>query len=381
MAAIAPVAVADALGLVLATTVDAPLALPPFANSAMDGFAVRAADVVSGSALPVAFRIPAGTRAPALAPGAAAAIMTGAPVPRGADTVIPVEESDERPSAGGGTEVSFSVSPATGAFLRPAGSDVRAGDPIARAGTRLAPHRLGALAAAGIETVDVWRPPRVAVLSTGSELVSAGQPLGPGQIYESNSTLLAALVATSGARVASVGTVGDDGGFAAALDAACDSADLVITTGGVSAGEHEPVRDLLAGADGNWFGAVAMQPGGPQGLARRNGTPVLCLPGNPVSVLVSFEVFVRDALHAVLGRPPVRCGRGRVLDPVASAPGKTQFLRGRTADGNRVAVIGGPSSHLIATASQADVLVEVPADLTELTPDLEVPLWPLTMSD
>lgn len=373
-AATEQVPVRDAHALVLADNVVSPVALPAFDNSAMDGFAVRAAEIVPEQPWPVAARIPAGTDPAPLAPGTVAAIMTGAPVPPGADAVIPVEESRETRSS-----VVFTTVPRPGAYIRRQGSDVVAGAHLLDAGTRLAPHHLGALAAAGIASVTVHRRPRIAVLSTGSELVAAGIPLGPGQIYESNSTLLAALVRANGGDVCSVGTVGDDGGFGAALDAACAGADLVLTTGGVSAGEHEPVRELLAGTDSAWFGPVAVQPGGPQGLARWGGTPVICLPGNPVSVLVSFEVFVRPALRALLRAAPVYPFRGRVAAPVASVPGKTQFLRGRRVDHSTVVdVVSGPSSHLIASAAAADVLVEVAAAITELTPDQEVPIWPLT---
>ncbi|GED97522.1 molybdopterin molybdotransferase MoeA [Gordonia crocea] len=368
------VRLADALGLLLAEPVESAVALPPFDNSAMDGFAVRTAEVAPGTALPVSARIPAGTAAAPLKPGTAAAIMTGAPLPEGADAVIPVEESAE--SASG---VVFTATPRLGAFIRHRGSDTEPGRRLVDAGTRLAPHHLGALAAAGIGEVAVVTGPRIAVLSTGSELVPAGEPLAPGQIYESNSTLLAALVRANGGDVVRVDTTDDDGGFEGALDTACAEADLVLTTGGVSAGEHEPVRELLSGTDSSWFGAVAMQPGGPQGLAQHGGTPVVCLPGNPVSVLVSFEVFLRPVLRALVGADPLAPMTGRVDRPVSSVAGKTQFLRGlRTDDAGTVRILGGPSSHLIATAGRADVLVEVDTAITELTPDLEVPLWPLT---
>lgn len=378
------VPVGEALGAVLREPACAATPLPVFDNSQMDGFAVRAADVAPGVALPVAARIYAGSPAAPLAPGTAAAIMTGAPVPPGADAVIPVEQSDEQPG-GDGTVVAFTTVPRAGAFVRLAGSDARAGELIVDTGAVLAPHHLGALAAAGVTDVVVYRRPRVAVISTGSELVAPGLPLAPGQIHESNSVALSALVTANGGIVLSTAVAGDgDGEFAARLDeAVAAGADLVLTSGGVSAGEREPVRDLLAGPDGgavdSWFGAVAMQPGGPQGLSRWGATPVISLPGNPVSVLVSFDVLVRDALRAIAGLSPVPVERGRVSGGVASSPpGKTQFLRARRRDGGHVDIIGGPSSHLIATAAAADVLVEVDAATTELAPDTEVPLWPLS---
>ncbi len=384
LAAVTTVRTADAHGRVLAVAAAAVTALPVFDNSQMDGFAVRADDVDPGGALPVTGRIYAGGAAPDLAPGTAAAIMTGAPIPPGADAVIPVEEADER-AADGGSTVSFAARPTSGAFVRRAGSDVAAGDRIAQPGLVLAPHHLGALAAAGLAELAVHRRPRVAVISTGSELVAPGEPLGPGQIHESNSVVLAALARAHGGEVVSVAVADDgEGAFGDRLDEAVVGADLVLTSGGVSAGEREPVRDLLATADSGardaWFGPVAMQPGGPQGLSRWRGVPVISLPGNPVGVVVSFEVLVRDALRAVAGLPPIATGRGRVTTGTASPAGKTQFLRGRRLDDGtgRVRLVGGPGSHLVATAAQADVLVEVGADLTELAPDSEVPLWPLT---
>lgn len=378
--------VGDALGRVLREPARAATPLPVFDNSQMDGFAVRAAEVAPGVALPVVARIYAGSPATPLAPGSAAAIMTGAPIPPGADAVIPVEESDERPAADG-TVVTFTTVPRAGAFVRRAGSDAKAGELIVDAGTVLAPHHLGALAAAGVTEVVVHRPPRVAVISTGSELVAPGTPLAPGQIHESNSVALTALVTANGGVVVSTAVAGDaDGEFEIRLDeAVAAGADVVLTSGGVSAGEREPVRDLLTGPDSgaadSWFGALAMQPGGPQGLSRWRATPVLSLPGNPVSVLVSFDVLVRDALRGLGGLPSVPVERGRVTAGIASSPsGKTQFLRARRCGGpdGRVEIIGGPSSHLIATAARADVLVEVDSAATELAPDTEVPLWPMT---
>ncbi|GAB09572.1 molybdopterin biosynthesis protein MoeA [Gordonia araii NBRC 100433] len=385
IAAVDQIDVGDAYGLVTARTATATTALPVFDNSQMDGFAVRAADVAEGVALPVVQRVFAGSAADPLPRGTASAIMTGAPVPQGADAVIPVEESHEV-AAGEGSTVTFDARPSVGAFVRRAGSDIAAGEVIVESGTTLAPRHLGALAAAGVAAVSVWRRPDVAIIVTGSELAPPSASLRPGQIYESNSVALAALAASHGAKVVSVAVVGDGPGeFRERLDEATRSADVVLTSGGVSAGEREPVRDLLAdssaGATESWFGALAMQPGGPQGLSRWQGVPVISLPGNPVSVLVSFEVLVRDALRAVAGLPAVAGERCRVVSPTTSPPGKTQFLRGRRAGGDgvpRVEIVGGPGSHLIATAARADVLVEVDAAVTELTPDMEVPLWPLT---
>ncbi|WP_290717240.1 molybdopterin molybdotransferase MoeA, partial [Gordonia sp. UBA7599] len=212
--------VSEALGSVLLEPARAATPLPVFDNSQMDGFAVRAADVSPGVALPVVARIYAGSPAAPLAPGTTTAIMTGAPIPAGANAVIPVEESDEQPVADG-TVVTFTTVPQVGTFVRRAGSDAQAGELIVEAGTALAPHHLGALAAAGVTDVVVYRRPRVAVISTGSELVAPGLPLAPGQIHESNSVALAALVSANGGAVISQAVAGDgDGEFAARLDEA-----------------------------------------------------------------------------------------------------------------------------------------------------------------
>lgn len=360
-----------ALGRVTATAVRAGCALPLFDNSAMDGFAVRAADVRPGLPLPVSGRIFAGDVAvPALPPGRAAAIMTGAPLPAGADAVIPVEQSREENGA-----VRFDTEPRSGAFVRRSGEDVTVGARVVDAGIRLTPRHIGALAAAGAAEVTVHRSPRVAVFSTGSELVAPGRPLVPGQIWESNSLLLSALLTRNGAKVTVATALGDDADLGGALSAAAPDADLILTSGGVSMGEREPVRQLL-GSRG-WFGPLAMQPGGPQGLADWDGTPVVCFPGNPVSVLVSFEVLLRNIIRQSAGLPPVVADTARVSHDITSIPGRTQFLRGRT-DSGAVAVVGGPGSHLAVTAADADVLIEIDATTTRVNAGQEVRTWPLT---
>ncbi len=358
---------------VTARAVTAPYSLPLFDNSAMDGFAVRAAEVVAGTPLPVAGRIFAGDADRRVLPAASAmAIMTGAPLPAGADSVIPVERSTETD----GTVVFDGAAPDTGAFVRLAGDDVTAGETVVAAGVRLAPRHLGALAASGIATVEVLARPEVAVISTGSELIRPGtEPVG-GQVFESNSLVLQALAAEHGAHVTFVGSAGDHGDFTAVLTAACQHADLVITSGGVSMGEREPVRQALA--DHGWFGPIAMQPGGPQGLATWHGTPVCALPGNPVSILVSFEVLLRDVLREHAGLPPIPPLTAPLARDVTSVAGKTQFLRGvRSADGT-VAPVGGPGSHLMVTAAAAELLIEIDAETTRLDAGTEVTTWPLT---
>ncbi|GAA4750752.1 molybdopterin-binding protein [Gordonia alkaliphila] len=364
--------VTSGLDRVTSRIVRAPYTLPLFDNSAMDGFAVRAADVTVGQPLPVRGRIFAGdAKSRTLQGGTAMAIMTGAPLPRRADAVIPVEQSDEADGA-----VRFQHRPEPGAFVRRAGDDVAVGDLVVAAGTRLGPRHLGALAASGVPTIEAHRRPTVAVISTGSELIRPGQKPEPGQIFESNSLVLQSLSAKHGAQVTFVAAARDDGDFETILTAACIDADLVLTSGGVSMGEREPVRQLLG--DHGWFGPIAMQPGGPQGLATWKDTPVCCFPGNPVSILVSFEVLLRDALRAVTGLPPVEPSTAPLARKVASAPGKTQFLRGvRNPDGT-VSPVGGPGSHLAITAAAADLLIEIETDATELAAGTEVTTWPLT---
>ncbi|GAC57591.1 molybdopterin biosynthesis protein MoeA [Gordonia hirsuta DSM 44140 = NBRC 16056] len=366
-----------ALDRTTSAPVRAPYSLPLFDNSAMDGFAVRAAEVSPGADLEVGGRIFAGdTTRPVLRAGTAMAIMTGAPLPAGADAVIPVEASHETAGSGQQSTVRFDAAPEPGAFIRSAGDDVAAGEVVIAAGTRLAPRHLGALAAAGVETIEVHRRPAVAIISTGSELIRAGATPQAGQVFESNSLVLQSLSTKHGARVTFIGSAGDDGDFATILTAACQDADLVLTSGGISMGEREPVRQTLA--EHGWFGPVAMQPGGPQGLATWKQTPVCCLPGNPVSIVVSFEVLLRDVLRGIAGLPPVASNRAVLAHDITSVPGKTQFLRGVSEPDGSVRPLGGPGSHLAVTAAAAELLIEIDADTTELPAGTEVTTWPLT---
>ena len=370
------VALYDARGRVLAADVVAATALPSFDNSAMDGYAVRAAEVAGAPvALPVAFDIPAGrTDVPPLPEGAVARIMTGAPVPEGADAIVPVEQTD------GGTEVvAIKAAAEVGTYVRRAGEDVAAGDVVLAAGTVLGPAQIGVAAATGHARVPVSRRPVVLVLSTGSELVAPGAPLQHGQIYESNGPMLAAAVEDAGARAELLRFVPDDvEQFLAVLAERAAGVDLVLTSGGVSAGAYEVVKDGLAGR-GVTFGKVAMQPGGPQGAGRLDGgVPVVTLPGNPVSSLVSFEVFVRPVLRAALGHPhperPVVVAR--LAQRLTSPSGRRQFRRGVVdAREGTVAEIGGPPSHLLGSMAKADCLIVVPEEATELVAGSEVAVW------
>lgn len=356
--------VGECLGLALAEDLVAPIALPPFDNSAMDGYAVRAADLAGAGhttpvVLPVTEDIPAGrTDVVALAPGTAHRIMTGAPMPPGADAVIQVELTDA-----GRDQVAVYAEVPPGQHVRRTGDDVRPGTTLLTAGTMLGPVHLGLAAAVGSATLRVRRRPRVLVLSTGSELVEPGRPLLPGQIYESNGTLLAAAVTTCGGLAELLRFVPDNvPAFHAALSDVIDTADLVITSGGVSAGAYEVVKDALAGA-GVHFYRVAMQPGGPQGAGTYRGVPIVALPGNPVSAAVSFEIFIRPALRAALGLPIMQDPRphGTLTAEVSGPPGRRQFRRGRYDSATeRVAPVGGPGSHLLASLASANCLFVVP---------------------
>ncbi len=370
------VALYEARGRVLAADVVATIALPPFDNSAMDGYAVRAAEVADTPVtLPVAFDIPAGrTDVPPLPDGAVARIMTGAPVPVGADAIVPVEQTD-----GGTDTVAIKAAPAVGAHVRRTAEDVAAGDVVLTAGTVLGPAQIGVAAAVGHARLAVRRRPVVLVLSTGSELVAPGAPLAPGQIYESNGPMLAAAVEDAGGRAELLRFVPDDvAQFLAVLAERAVGVDLVLTSGGVSAGAYEVVKDALADR-GVTFGKVAMQPGGPQGAGRLDGgVPVVTLPGNPVSALVSFEVFVRPALRAALGHPhperPVVVAR--LAQRLTSPSGRRQFRRGvLDAREGTVAEIGGPPSHLLGSMAKADCLIVVPEEATELVAGSEVAVW------
>jgi molybdopterin molybdotransferase len=358
-------------GRVLARDVAATVALPGFDNSAMDGYAARWAEIAGAPVrLPVAEDIPAGrTDVVPLAPGTVHRIMTGAPLPPGADVVVPVELTD------GGTEVvEIREAPAAGTHLRAAGEDIAEGAVALRAGSPLGAAQLGLAAAVGVTTLPVRRKPRVLVLSTGSELVAPGLPLLPGQIYESNSALLVAAVEDAGGEARRLHFVPDDvDAFLAAVRPELASCDLLITSGGVSAGAYEVVKDAFRGLGTVEFAKVAMQPGGPQGAGTVDGVPVVTLPGNPVSAFVSFEVFVRPALRRALGHaaPDRLHVPARLTGPLRSPAGRRQFLRGRYG-GGEVSQVGGPGSHLVAHLSRANCLVVVPEDVTELPADAEV---------
>ena len=362
----------DAGGGVLAEDVAAASPLPPFDNSAMDGYAVRAADIAAATTaapvtLPVAGEIAAGdTSDHQVAPGSCLRIMTGAPMPAGADAVVPVELTD-----GGTAQVAIGQAVAAGESVRRAGGDAAPGDALLAAGIRLGPAPLGLLAAAGRASVLARPRPRVTVFSTGNELAAPGTPITRGRIWESNSFMLASAARQAGAVAYRQPSVPDDPGHAlAVLQDAAGRADLLVTSGGVSmGGEHDVVKAALEKLGTVRFRKVAMQPGMPQGfgMVGTASTPILTLPGNPVSAYVSFQLFVRPALRALQGTASghQRTARAVLTAPVRSPRDKRSFLRGVLADdGTEITPLSGQASHQLATLARANALIVVPEQVT-----------------
>ena len=365
----------DAQGCVLAEDVTAPWPLPSFDNSAMDGYAVRTADVEGASGeQPVTLRVvddvPAGFRSTAtLREGAAIRIMTGAPIPEGTEGIVPVEDTD-----GGMPEVRIDAPAAPGAHIRREGEDVARGDVVATAGTVLGPRQIALLAAVGRARALVHPRPRVVVMSTGSELVEIGGALRPGLIADSNGPSIAAAAVEAGAVAYRVGPVKDDAPTVlAALEDQLVRADLIVTPGGVTAGRYDTVKAVLSRMGSVEFGKVAMQPGMPQGHGTLgpDATPIFTLPGNPVSAYVSFEVFVRPVIRRMLGhsevyRPVVRAV---CTENLRSPKDKRQFARGLlTIEDGRYLVrpAGGQGSHMLGALAATNALIVVPEPVTEV---------------
>ncbi len=356
-----PVALENAAARVLAAAVESAVDLPPFASSAMDGFAVHAAD--TPGTLPVVFRIAAGHPAPTpLAPKQAMAIATGGVVPEGADAVVPLEYVVDHDNS---VEVPEPV--AAGANVRRRGGDVRAGSLLFETGTRLRAAQVAALSAAGVPEVACARRPRAAVLATGTELRPPGEPLEPGQIYDSNSVLLTAQLQSAGAVVEGLQPVADD---AAAHEEALRSGlgfDVLVSSGGVSVGPHDLVRRVASelGVEEVFWG-VAVKPGKPVSFGVRASTLVFGLPGNPVSSLVGFELFVRPAVLALQGLadPGPAYESARLATGVEGGRKREELLRARllhNENGSVVEPLHGQESHMIVAAAGADALVRVPA--------------------
>ena len=392
---------AEAAGLVLALPVASDVSLPPWANSAMDGFAVRAADVAGASrdspaALRVAGEVAAGGSASAtVESGAALRIMTGAPVPAGADAVVPVEDTDAPAGASALPGRVLVYAPAaSGDHVRAAGTDVRAGAALLPAGRALDPAAIALLAATGHATAHVHRRPRVAVISTGDELAPPGEALGPSQIHDSNSWSLSAQAADAGAEVRRLGIARDTpGAVVAMLRDAVAWADVVVLSGGVSVGAHDHVKEAFGavGTMGLW--RVAIKPGRPFAFARAasGGREVRLfgLPGNPVSVFVTFELFVRPVLRLLAGRPqafdrPVRLAR--IVEPMRASAGRLSVTRvvlsadPERPDGLLAQTSGGQESYMIASLAAANGMLFVPPDV-DLPAGAEVEVWELRPRD
>ena len=370
-----------ALGRVTAAELRSPIALPPFRNAQMDGFAVRAADVHAVPVtLPVVREVAAAAgEAGALEPGTAIRIMTGAPLPDGADAVVPVEDTEPAPGpADTGERVRILLPRVAGEYVREAGSDLATGAPILPAGLRLASRHLAALAAAGLDEVPVRSLLRIAVVSTGSELVAPGGPLGPGQLPDANGVALVAAARETGAQPVVQGRVHDTPAeLAAVLDEAIAAgAELLLTSGGISMGAHEVVRELLEPL-GAHVDSLAMQPGGPQAVALYRGVPVVCFPGNPVSSQLSFALFVAPLLRELAGMPPRRIVTRELAHAILSLPGRRQLLRGRLTPDGRAETVAGPGSHLVAALAASELVIDVPEDVTELAAGDSVETWEL----
>lgn len=370
-------------GRVLAEDVRSDRDVPPFANSAMDGYAVRAADVHTASkSTPARLRVLGEIRAGAPPPGAvqpqtALRIMTGAMMPPGANAVVRVEDTGERD---GTVEVWTAVE--EGTSVRSAGSDLHRGDPVATAGRVITPGLIGVLAAAGRVTVRCVRRPRVLVLTTGDELREPGEALGPGQITNTNRYALAAAVKEARGQIIDAGVARDEREDLARRLGSAANADLVVTTGGVSMGAYDLVRELIEKEQAIDFWQVALRPGKPLLFGTVGGVPLIGLPGNPVSTLVTFELFVRPALLKMQGRTDLERPRLTAIteDALNNPPHLEQYFRGiARRDGDRIMVrlTGDQGSHVLRSMADANCLIVVPQGTSEVAPGQPVDIIPL----
>ncbi|HAM33630.1 MAG TPA: molybdopterin molybdenumtransferase MoeA [Deltaproteobacteria bacterium] len=355
-----------AAGRSLAGEVRAPADLPPWDNSAMDGYAVRSSDCPGEAVLAIAgYQTAGGPGASAVHKGAAVRIMTGSPIPEGCDAVVPFEEAEERD---GSVRIPAPVRPRQ--HIRFRGEDIRAGAQVIPEGTILRPPQISLLASFGRAMVPVYRKPRVAVLSTGDELVELGEPHGHGKIVNSNSHALAAAIAEAGGDPLLLGIARDEREDLRAKLSAGLAADVLVTSAGVSAGDRDLVRDVLSelGVE-NVFWKVLIKPGGPTAFGLAGTTPVFSLPGNPVSSLITFEVFVRPAVRKMTGsrhpvKPPVKAALG---EPVTKKPGKTQFLRVMIESGKEgylARTAGDQNTGILRTLVLADGIAVLPSERT-----------------
>lgn len=378
-----PVEAADLPGRVAAAQLPALLPIPAFTNSQMDGYAARSAELSGASnehpvVLPLGFTAAAGDRQIELLPGTVSPVMTGAVIPAGADTVVPVEATSDgvfgqlvRAGEGGPTgSATFTAPSEPGRFIRPVGQDLQAGALVAEAGARLTPTLIGALAASGVREVAVRRKLRVLVCTTGNELM--GGTSQAGRIPDSNSPMLAAALRGYGAQVDTLRLPDDAQALGLALEAQSRQVDLILTVGGISAGAYEVVREALAPRGGS-FHHVALQPGGPQGFAQLDGTPVLCFPGNPVSALLSLELFLAPALRQLAAVPAPVPEPYELAAEVHSPAGKHQVRRALLEQG-KVRVLD-PGSHLVHDLARADALVHIPVGVEQLPAGTTIDVW------
>ena len=369
----------DALGRVLAAPVVATDSLPPSANSSMDGYAVRADDLIgAGAQSAVSLRVVADIAAGrpsdvALTPGTAARIMTGAPLPEGADAVVPVEDTDEPwrerdrllPE-----RVAVRRAVDRGDYVRYPGEDIRAGQMVLAAGHVVRPQEIGVLASLGVERVAVVRRPRVGVLATGDELIDVGAPLTPGKIRNSNGYAQAAQVRALGGEAIPLGVAGDrEADVRARLDAGVAAgADLLVSSAGVSVGAYDVVKAVLDQAGGVAFWRVRMRPGKPLAFGDYRGVPFLGLPGNPVSAMVSFERFARPAILKMAGRRELeRPGVAAIVLEELHSDGRESYLRAvvsRDERGYVATTTGSQGSHIMTSLVQANALLIVPEGVT-----------------
>ena len=363
----------ESLGLPVCRQITSSMDVPSFDNSSMDGYAVRREDLEGASEgapvqLPVVGESAAGqSKILGMSGGSAVRIMTGAPVPQGADAVVPVEWTD-----GGSASVRINRQPDAGQHIRRRGDDLAVGEVLLEEGALLGPRQVGLLAGVGLARVPTRPRPRVVVISTGAELREPGGRLSHDTIYDSNSFMLAAAVRAAGGIAYRVGIVSDDPTeFADALSDQLVRADLVITSGGVSKGAYDVVKEVLSQTGTVWFGGLRMQPGKPQGfgVVGEDRTPIFALPGNPVSSYVSFQVFVLPALRKMMGRTPLERPRVRmeIGEGFRSPAGREQYVRARVHAGSHgqgamVSPVGGHGSHLLGDLSASDALVVVPAE-------------------
>jgi molybdopterin molybdotransferase len=376
--------VMQAVGCVLAAEVVAPHALPPFANAGMDGFAVRATDLAQASAghpviLPVAGIVQAGSiTMPVVEPGTAVRIMTGAPIPAGADAVVPIEDITELP----GPQVAFTRSIPSGRHVRPAGEDVAAGAVAIPAGRPLRAAEIGLLAAFGVTAVRVVRPPRIAIISTGDELLEPGEPLAPGKIRDANNLALTAFVALQGAEPLPLGIARDtDAALRAKIDAAlAQGADMIVTSAGASAGDYDVVHALMEGQARLEVWRVNLKPGRPLLFGRvgtQRAAPLLGLPGNPASALVVAELFLRPAIRAMRGLPAAERRTVRAaLDTPQRGSERRHYVRARLewdGAGYRAITRGiGSGSGALTTLVRSNALLIIPEGSGEIAAGSEV---------